>query len=191
MINAKLSAAVTGQGEPVFGKNPNIAGKNFLQGLNTFDQRRAMANLMGGEGVGGKKGQLFDYDKIVRDTTDPELVGAPTHAVGPRLFSLTGERSHQPELHPAFPHILHGEDMGQVFHPVPREVMLPDFHEQIRSGKGRGVGVMDLTRNTPSQFLSEKFLKSLQTQGHKKGGDVKLAPNQDTMRLALTKKKAK
>jgi hypothetical protein len=187
-INARLAAALGEDKQPLF-DNPNIAGKNFFKNLSTFDQRRVMANLMGGAGVGGKKGQLFDYDKIVHETTDPELRGAPTHAIGPRLFSLTGERSHQPDLHPAFPHILHGEDLGQVYHPVPSDVMLPDFHEHIQKTKGRKPGVMDLTRNTPSQFISEKFLTGLQKQGHKKGGGVKLHTDQDTMALELSRKK--
>ena len=189
-INARLAAAKTKEGAPIFG-NADIAGKNFFKSLNTFDKRRVMADLMGGQTVGGKKGQIFDYDKIVRETTEPELLGAPTHAIGPRLFKATGERSFRPDLHPAFPHILHGEDLGVMYHPVPREVMLPDFHNQIRQTKGRGVGFMDLTRNTPAQFLSEKFLTGLQKQGYKKGGGVKLHTDQDTMALELSRKSKK
>jgi len=187
-INQQLAMAVDNKGAPLFAQNADISSKNFFKNLKTFDQRRVMADLMGGNKVGGKKGQLFDYDAIVRNTTEPGLVDAPTHAVGPRLFTVTGERSFKPDLHPAFPHILHGEDLGTVYHPVPREVMLPDFHEHIRKTKGRGVGFMDLTRNTPAQFLSEKFLTSLQKQGHKKGGKVKLHTDQDTMALELSRK---
>ena len=186
-INERLAAALGEDQKPIFA-NPNISSKNFFKNLDTFDQRRVMADLMGGQGVGGKKGQLFDYEKIVHDTTDPELRGAPTHSIGPRLFNLNGERSHQPNLHPAFPHILHGEDLGQVYHPVPSDVMLPEFHAHIQKTKGRKPGVMDLTRNTPSQFLSEEFLTGLQKQGHKKGGGVKLHADQDTMALELSRK---
>jgi len=189
-INARLAAAKTKEGAPIF-ENADIAGKNFFKNLNTFDKRRVMADLMGGQTVGGKKGQIFDYDKIVRETTEPELLGAPTHAIGPRLFKTTGERSFRPDLHPAFPHILHGEDLGVMYHPVPREVMLPEFHEQIRQTKGRPIGFMDLTRNTPAQFLSEKFLTGLQKQGYKKGGGVKLHTDQDTMALELSRKSKK
>jgi len=191
-INAKLAMFTDNEGNRYFEGNDNIANKNFFKNLKTFDQRREMANLMGGLGVGGKKGQIIDYDKTVADTTEPELLGAPTHAIGPRLFQLSGLRSYQPEIHPAFPHILHGEDLGEMFHPVPKELMLPEFHEHIKNTKGRKVGFMDLTRNTPSQHITEKFLTSLQKAGHKKGGKVK--DNLDTMRLALTKnskKKAK
>jgi len=191
-INAKLAMATDNEGNRYFEGNDNIANKNFFKNLKTFDQRREMANLMGGLGVGGKKGQIIDYDKTVADTTEPELLGAPTHAIGPRLFQLSGLRSYQPEIHAAFPHILHGEDLGEMFHPVPKELMLPEFHEHIKNTKGRKVGFMDLTRNTPSQHITEKFLTSLQKAGHKKGG--KVTDNLDTMRLALTKnskKKAK
>jgi hypothetical protein len=47
---------------------------------------------------------------------------------------------------------------------------------------------MDLTRNTPSQHLTEEFLTHLQKHGHKKGGKV----SKDTMTLELlNRKKAK
>jgi hypothetical protein len=194
-FNDRLAAAADNKGKAIFNRGTDIAGKNFFKDLNTFDRRRAVADLMGGKAIGGKKGQIFDYDKIMRSTTEPELLDAPTHAIGPRLFKLSGQRSFQPDLHPAFPHILHGEDTGQMYHPVPREVMLPDFHETIRKTKGRDVGFMDLTRNTPTQQLTEKFLTQLQKQGYKKGGvvkEAKVADNLDTMRLALTRnKKAK
>jgi hypothetical protein len=189
-INSQLAIAVDKDGKPIFA-NPDIASKNFFSNLKTFDQRRVMADLMGGNKVGGKKGQIFNYDKTVADTTEPELLGAPTHAIGPRLFQLSGERSVQPELNPAFPHMLHGEDLGQMFHPVPREIMLPEFHGKIRQAKGRNAGFMDLTRNTPSQHLTEEFLTHLQKHGYKKGGKVKLSTNMDTINLELSRKSKK
>jgi hypothetical protein len=184
-LRAKINQKI--QESKMFDEGSDIASSNFFKNLSTFDQRRIMADLMGGKQVGGKKGQIFDYDKIMHETTEPELVGAPTHAIGPRLFSLTKERSIKPELHPAFPHILHGEDFGQMFHPVPRQVMLPDFHKTIKQSKGRDVGFMDLTRNTPSQHLTDAFLTSLQKQGYKKGGKT----SRDVMKLELSKKKVK
>jgi len=189
-INAQLAMAVDSEGKPLF-SNADIASKNFFKNLNTFDQRRVMADLMGGNKVGGKKGQIFDYGKTVESTTEPELLGAPTHAIGPRLFQLSGKRSVQPELNPAFPHMLHGEDLGQMFHPVPRQIMLPEFHGKIRQAKGRDVGFMDLTRNTPSQHLTEEFLTHLQKHGYKKGGKVKLSTNMDTINLELSRKSKK
>jgi putative transposase len=72
----------------------------------------SLVHVSSGIGVGGKKGQIFNYDKILEQTTEPELIGAPTHAIGPRLFTVSGERSVRPDLHPAFPHMVHGEDLG-------------------------------------------------------------------------------
>ena len=183
LFNAKLEEAADNKGKPIFDKGTDIAGKNFFKNLNTFDRRRAAADLMGGNTIGGKKGQIFDYEKTMRETTEPELLDAPTHAIGPRLFGLTGQRSLQPNLHPAFPHILHGEDTGQMYHPVPREIMLPDFHKQIQESKGRKVGFMDLTRNTPSQHLNEAFLTHLQKHGYAEGGQVQ--PTIPQMRQSL------
>ena len=74
-----------------------------------------------------------------------------------------------------------------MYHPVPKEVMLPDFHAQVRAKKGRNVGYMDLVRNVPAQFLSEEFLTGLQKSGRKKGGKV----SKDAMQHAVTMKKAK
>jgi hypothetical protein len=157
--------------------------------FNTFDRRRAMSNLMAGVGVGGKKGQIFDASKMIEDTTDPRLLHAPTLSVGPHTFSLSGEMSNRPDLNKAFPIMLHGESHPEAFQQLPFKEAAPDFTQQIRKAKGRDPGYMDIVRGIPRQQLTEKFLTSLQKIGKKKGG--KVSDNLDTMRLALTKKKAK
>mgnify|MGYP003347781805 CR=1 FL=1 len=172
----------------LFGESPDIASKGFFKGLDTFEKRRIVADLMSGKDIGGKKGQIFEFAKHLNKTTEPSTEGSPTFSVGPRLFSVSGERSHEPELHPAFPYMIHGEDLGVNFRPVPKEVMLPQFHQEIAQKKGRPtVGYMDLTRNIPTQFLSEAFLSALQKAGHKKGGEI----SNDSMQYELTMKKAK
>ena len=118
---------------------------------------------------------MIDYPGIMQEMTDPMTMGAPTHSMGTRLFNLTGEVEHRPDLHSAFPYILKGEDQGVAFAPVPKELGIQDFINQFKEFKGREPGYYDLTRTTPSQQITDKYLKSLDEAGHKKGGKVKKA----------------
>jgi hypothetical protein len=104
--------------------------------------------------------------------TDPMTIGAPTHSLGTRLFSLSGEVEHRPDLHSAFPYILKGEDQGVAFAPVPKELGLQNYIQNFKDFKGRDPGYYDLTRTTPSEQITEEYLRNLQDAGHKKGGLV-------------------
>lgn len=173
LINTRLASAVDKKGNPVFPPDVDILGKNFKDLANTFDRRAVTANLIGGVTVGGKKGQIIDYDKIIRETTDPLLIEAPTGAVGNRLFTLSGGIIDRPDLHPAFPTILQGEDLGVSFNPVTRDLIMKDFIQQTMREKGRAPGYMDYTRGyPPSQLITEDLLTELQKLGLKEGGKV-------------------
>lgn len=179
-INARLSAMTDKEGTPFFGEGSDIMGRGFTGNADTFAKRRMIADLIAGHGVDGKKGQIGKYDEIMRKSMDPALNGIETHAIGNRLFNLSGETSHRPDLHPAFPQMLHGEDYGQEYHPVPKEIMLRDYMNKFQEEKGRNPGYMDLTRGYgPSQHLSEDFLSHLQKQGYADGGEV--GPSYDDM----------
>ena len=175
-INMRLANTVDKEGNPIFPPDVDILGKNFKDLANTFDRRAVTANLIGGMGVGGKKGQIIDYDKIIRETTDPLLIDAPTGALGNRLFTLSGGIIERPDLHPAFPTILQGEDLGVSFDPVARELIMKDFMERTMREKGRTPGYMDYTRGyPPSQLITEDLLTELQKMGKKAGGAVRKA----------------
>lgn len=155
----------------------DVANPESLKTMgNTFDRRASIAEVLGGEGVGGRKGQIFDYPGIMQEMTDPMVIGAPTHSVGTRLFSLTGDVDYRPDLHSAFPYILKGEDKGVAFNAVPKELMLGDWMGQVRDFLAREPGSMDFVRGVkgghgrPNQFISEEFLRKLEAAGHKKGG---------------------
>lgn len=162
----------------LFEKGINVANPESVKAMgDTFDRRGAIATVIGGKGVGGTKGQIFDYPSIMQQMTDPMTVGAPTHAVGTRLFNLSGEVEHRPDLHSAFPYILKGEDQGVAFNPIPKELAIPDWMNLVREFKGREPGYMDYTRGlkgkgTPNQFISENYLRSLEAAGHAAGGKV-------------------
>ena len=188
-INARLSAIADKEGKPFFGVGADIRDPALIKAADTFAKRKIIADLIGGHGVGGKKGQIGNYDKLLRSTTEPDLLSVPTHSIGPRLFGLSGETSNRPDLHPAFPQLLHGEDFGQAYHPVPKELMLRDYMAQFQAEKNRKPGYFDLTLGyPPMQHLSEEFLTHLQKQGHAEGGSI--GPTLDEMRAALVMHKA-
>jgi hypothetical protein len=175
-INMILANSVNNNGVPIFPPDVDILDKNFKNLANTFDRRSVTASLIGGTGVGGKKGQIIDFNKIIRDTTDPALVDSPTGALGNRLFTLSGGIIDRPDLHPAFPTILQGEDLGVNFDPVAREIIMKDFAEKIMREKGRKPGYMDYTKGyPPSQLITEDILTELQKMGKKAGGAVRKA----------------
>ena len=173
-INLRIANTVDPKtGEPIFdiSKPIDILSPKFQKQLNTFDKRAAVADILGGKGVGGKKGSIIDYDKIIRETTDPDLLDAPTGSLGSRLFTLSGEKLERPDLHPAFPHVLTGEDLGVHFKAAPREILLGDFLKNFRETKRREPGYMDMTRGlAPSNLITEEMLTNLQKAGFKKGG---------------------
>ena len=172
-INLRLASAVDKDGNPVFPADIDILDKNFKKIADTFDRRSIAGHLMGGVQVGGKKGQIIDYDKIIKSTTDPLLVDAPSGAIGNRLFTLSGGVIERPDLHPAFPTILQGEDLGVSFDPVTRDLIMKDFIEKTQREKGRAPGYMDYIRGyPPSQLITEDLLTELQKLGKKKGGAV-------------------
>jgi hypothetical protein len=144
---------------------------------NTFDRRAAISEVIGGEGVGGRKGQIFDYPGVMQEMTDPMTIGAPTHSMGTRLFTLSNEVEHRPDLHSAFPFILKGEDMGVAFNPVPKELAYPSWINMAKEFTGREPGYMELTRGIkgqgkPHQFIDEQYLRALEDAGHAEGGQI-------------------
>ena len=173
LINTRLAASVDKKGNPVFPADVDILDKNFRNIADTFSRRSIAGHLMGGVQVGGKKGQIIDYDKIIRSTTDPALLDLPTGALGNRLFTLSGGIIDRPDLHPAFPAILQGEDLGLTFTPVERNLVMKDFVDKTMREKKRMPGYMDYTRgNPPTQLITEDILTELQKLGLKEGGAV-------------------
>lgn len=173
-INLRLINTVDKEGKPLFSQDFDITSRKFNKAINTFDKRAAVADVIGGIGVGGKKGQIIDYDKLIRRTTDPDLIGSPTGSLGSRMFTVSGETLERPDLHPSFPTILTGEDLGVHFKPAPREIVLNDFIKSFTEAKGREPGYYDLTRGyAPSNTITEGMLTNLQKSGHAEGGLIR------------------
>jgi len=173
-INDRLASAVDKDGNAIFPSDIDILSKNFKKQASTFDQRAVAGNVLGGVGVGGKKGQIIDYEKTIRDTTDPFLLDTPSGDLGYRIWTPSGEVIERPDLHPAFPAIATGEDLGVEFNPADKNILLAPFLEKFRVEKGRDPGYMDMTRGRPARVqITEPLLKNLEESGNKAGGAVK------------------
>lgn len=183
-----------------FGEGADIRDPKIWQRADTFKKREALADVMMGQGkppkeggiaLGGEKsgkGVIFKPSEILRRETEPTLLhpeyggDVPTFAVGPRLFTLSGEVKHRPDLHPGFPYILQGEDTGMVFRPAPGEIVMRDFARELNEKYGKGPGYFEWTMGKkdpstgktllPVQSITEDWLTHLQKAGHAEGGKV-------------------
>jgi hypothetical protein len=188
-INERLASAVDKDGNPVFPSDVDILSKDFKKIANTFDRRSIAGNLIGGVGVGGRKGQIIDYDKIIRDTTDPFLLDMPSGSLGHRLWTPSGEIIERPDLHPAFPAIATGEDLGVEFTPAAQDILMAPWIENVRQTKGRNPGYMDWTRGRPpSVQVSDEILRNLEESGNKEGGAITVKPKRDGQKFKPGKK---
>jgi len=174
-MNARLSSDVKGN---LFDKSVDITDPRFLDVANTFDKRRLAGDVIGGIGVGGPtKGRIVPYDDILSHYTDPAFIGQPTGVIGNRLFTLDNTVTHNPDIHAGFPYILGGKDLNVQFAPVPGEIGMRDFVAgKLKQKADKGVkpemGTYDWIRGTPTQPITEEFLKYLQKEGFAKGGQV-------------------
>jgi hypothetical protein len=173
-LRTKFNAAL----EPIFGEGADILDPKLRKEIDTFEKRAVVGNLLLGEGLGGalRGGSIIPGPKIMAETTEPMLRDVETFSIGPRLFSLDRGITTRPDLHPAFPEILTGEDLNQLFVPVPNRIALPTFNEDFMARTGRKKpGYYDLTMTPPgepypTQLVDEKYLNFLQKEGYAKGG---------------------
>jgi hypothetical protein len=167
-------------GKPMFPDDFDIGELSMkkAEGMN-FPQRAAIAEVLGGKGLRDfgytrqEKAQIIPYQKILESTTEPSLIDAPAGSVGPRLFTLSGERTYDPSIHSAFPEIVGGKDIGVQYEVAPREIIAHDFIKKIEESKGRPPGHMDWDRNNIILDINREMIQRLIDVGKKKGGIVK------------------
>jgi len=181
-----------------FGEGADIRDPGIWKQADTFEKRAALADVMMGQGIppskggvalGGEKsgrGVIFRPTDILKAETEPGLLhpehggDVPTFAAGPRLFSLEKEFMSRPDLHPGFPVLMKGEDLGYSVTPTPTEVFLPDWHRRFKemNPERQGPGYYDLAlgvkgEGLPSQELNDPYIRHLIREGFKAGGPVK------------------
>jgi hypothetical protein len=190
LMNDRIKAAIDEKTKALlFDPSYDLTDPQALAAANSFARRAAIGDVLLGEGVKGpmrRKDFKAEYgspawhdvgnmEALLQRETDPDLVGAGTFDVGNRLFALDNGIIHRPDLNAAFPYQVTGTDLGMKFELVPKEIAMPDWMKQYDLPRGKTKKVtppsyMDLSRNNPSQFVSEDYLTSLQKQGKKKGG---------------------
>ena len=86
---------------------------------------------------------------------------------------------YRPDLHPGFPTLIAGKDLGVSMKPTPTEVYLPDWHRKFKADNpGRKApGYYDLAlgvkgQGLPSQEINDEFIRHLLREGYKAGGAV-------------------
>lgn len=196
-LTPELAAKINQNLRLFMGEGADIRDPKIWKELDTFEKRAMMADLMMGQGLppqkggialGGEKsgkGVIFKPTQTLIRETEPSLLHpehggeAPTFAIGPRLFTMEKEVSYRPDLHPGFPTLIHGEDLGYNVRPVPNEIALPDWHKRFKelTGGERKPGYYDLAlgikgEGLPSQLIDEAYLTRLQKEGHADGGMV-------------------
>ena len=155
----------------------------FKENSKLFHQRGALADIMGGSGptgvpLGGKKGQIFDWEGVLNASRDPNTIGAPTQSIGTRLFTLNDRLpEYRTDLHNAFDYSLFGKDLKESFNPVNKEVGIPTALETIRQnniaqGKKPDVTSMHIARNILMQPITDDYVKAVQAAGFADGGAV-------------------
>lgn len=161
--------------------------KRAAAGLEPLDLNPATVPL------GSRKGQIFDYEKILEDSTESVLLGADTFSVGPTIIKPSRLRQSEtmPDAHPGFKEQLMGElASDDIFTPVPLDVAMPNFTDYGREihmragpnkrpfnssawGMNARMGYPD--QGLPSQVVDEDYLKYLQDMGFAEGGEVEVA----------------
>lgn len=174
------------KGGQLFQPNFDIGATNLRKEATTFPHRAAIAEVLGGKGLRAygyknrEAAQIVPYNKILQSTTEPQSLGAATGSLGPRFFTLNGEREVRPDLHSAFPEMVGGTDLGIQYPHTPREHVFTDFIKKIEASKGRPIGHMDWDKNRVLQKVRPEMVYRLEDMGLKSGGAVKMSEGGST-----------
>jgi hypothetical protein len=184
----------------ILGEDANVRDPDIWSRANTFAKRGEVAKLMMGIGISPKKGGvplggersgkgvIFNPSEILKRQTEPSLLHptqggtVPTYALGPRMFTIEDSADYRPDLHPGFPMLLKGRDLGLNVIPTPTEVYLPDWHRNFREVMAQKTpprkapaSHYDLAsglkgQGLPSQNLTDDYIRHLIREGFSQGG---------------------
>jgi hypothetical protein len=153
---------------PGLAEHPGMmdAGAREMMNNLTFAQRKQLVDALASK---PKTAQALDLQKLLSETTEPGLEGAPLGAIGPSVFKLSGERSIDPSMHGSYSHILHGEPVGAI-EPIPREFLFRDLEAKANKELGRPLSDYNYRTSVgvPSQMIDDKLLRSLEELGYLK-----------------------
>jgi len=145
-------------------------------------------------------------DDIYFAISHPELrnmeVGTAGHGV--LKFDPTRKLENEISQHPTYAHDIPSELIGQSRYPIPLEIAAPRSRQRsLAKAKEMGLKLAqpfnDMSRSIIREPIDDQYINQLgeyemamkKRLGYKSGGKVKLHTDQDTMRMALTKKSKK
>lgn len=179
-INAGIAARARDTGtlkQRPFSQNFDIRDKFATQeiGGSSMDSRRALADMLGtGEGVGKTKNiAVPNYDQILQSHAEPLLEGAPTSAMGTRLFEIYNQPTRFSEaFHPDYRWTVHGKDQQVQFPAVPQSVGVRDFYNNFKSRfpDMEPHGNAWFAYPKQPQLISEDYIRNAQDLGYAQGG---------------------
>jgi hypothetical protein len=197
-------AVTTGKNDvpyPTFPGFENPEDVMFHGSLNS-GMRKKIIGLLGKDKYfpGGKQ----KMEDIIYAMSHPELRNIETGAGGSSIlkFDPTRELRQQISAHPTYGHDIPSKLIGRTRYITPAEIIAPrsmhNAKREIEAMGGKKVIPFNQAKlNIIREPIDEQYVNQMgeyenamrKRLGYKKGGTVKLTPNQDTMRLALTRKK--
>jgi hypothetical protein len=145
----------------------------------TFEGRKAISDILGkGEGTGRQFKQtpaVPDYWNIIDSHADPLTKGAPTSAVGTRLFSVDDVPAYfaKEELHPDYRWAVTGSDKQVQFPAVPQKVAVPDWYNKYYEKFKRDPhGNAWFSYPDQPQLISKDYITMAEDAGYAEGGQV-------------------
>jgi hypothetical protein len=141
----------------------------------TFEGRKAIGDLLG-MGLGTRKpATVPQYANILEDHADPFTKGAPTSAVGTRLFSVDNVPAQYTDdvLHPDYRWKVTGEDKQVQFPAVPQSIAVRDWYNEIKPRIGMEPhGNAWFSYPKRPQLISKDYITMAEDAGYAEGGQV-------------------
>jgi hypothetical protein len=200
MRNVALTTGKNDVPYPEFPGFENPEDVMFHGSLNS-GMRKKLIGLLGKDKYfpGGKQ----KMEDIIFAMSHPELRNIETGAGGSSIlrFDPTRELRQQISSHPTYGHDIPSNLVGRTRYITPADILAPrSMHNARQEIKAMGKAVIPFNQakmNIIREPIDEQYVNQMgeyehamrKRLGYKKGGKVKLTPNQDTMRLELTRKK--
>jgi len=153
----------------------NIMDRDAVKAIagQTFEGRKAIGDLLG-MGLGTRKPPTVpQYANILEDHADPFTKGAPTSAVGTRLFKVDNVPAQYTDdvLHPDYRWKVTGEDQRVQFPAVPQNIAVRDWYNEIKPRIGMEPhGNAWFSYPKRPQLISKDYITMAEDAGYAKGG---------------------
>jgi len=142
-----------------------------------------------------------NFNDVIHAISHPELRNIETGSGGSAILKMNPKGSLEISSHPTYSHDIPSELIGQSKYIVPHQVAFPRTHayaKDVIKKMGKKIvpfnqmKMMGMREPIDEQYINQigKYEQEMKKRlGYKKGGNVKLHKDMDTMRLELTQRK--